>query len=199
IGDLLNSIRLNGENQELIDSVVKLSVRFGIITPYTSFLITENDILSQSGRDEAAQNFGEVARQLSQQESGTAAVNAADAAGGLAAANAPAPMVVAQPTQTANGTLSATLGGGEVALQEEQQAQVNPIQAVGDKTFILQNGVWTDTTFAPDTMETQKVAFLSDDYFTLLDGKPELAQFFAIGDHVIVVLDGTAYEVTPEA
>ncbi len=198
IGDLLNSIRLNGENQELIDSVVKLSVRFGIITPYTSFLITENDILSQSGRSEAAQSFGEVARDLAQQESGAAAVNAADAAGGMAAANAPAPMVV-QPSQTANGTLSPHMSlGGDGAPQEEQE-KVNPIQAVGDKTFILQSDVWTDTTFAPDTMQTQKVTFLSDDYFMLLEDKPELAQFFAIGDHVIVVLDGTAYEVVPEA
>ena len=49
---------------------------------------------------------------------------------------------------------------------------VNPIQSVGDKTFILQNGVWTDTTFDPDTMETQKVTFLSDEYFALLDANP---------------------------
>ncbi|MCL4254715.1 MAG: VWA domain-containing protein, partial [Anaerolineae bacterium] len=47
IGDLLNTIRLNGENPELIDSIVSLSVRYGIITPYTSFLIDENDILTQ--------------------------------------------------------------------------------------------------------------------------------------------------------
>ena len=85
--------------------MVKLSVRYGIITPYTSFLITENDILSQRGRDEAAQSFGNTARDLSQQSSGAAAVDAADAAGGMAAANAPAPMVMAMPTQTAAGTL----------------------------------------------------------------------------------------------
>src|SRR5690606_23776918 len=43
IADLMNTIRLNGENQELIDSIVSLSVRYGIITPYTSFLIEEDD------------------------------------------------------------------------------------------------------------------------------------------------------------
>jgi len=104
------------------------------------------------------------------------------------------------PTATADGTLApmTTLGGGE-GQPHEEQSKVNPIQAVGDKTFILQNGVWTDTTFTPDTMQTQKVTFLSDEYFALLDGKPEIAQFLAIGDHVIVVLDGTAYEVVPEA
>ena len=63
-----------------------------------------------------------------------------------------------------------------MAIQQDQP-QVNPIQAVGDKTFILQNGVWTDTTFTPDTIQTQKVTFLSDEYFALLDSKPELAQY----------------------
>ena len=197
IGDLLNSIRLNGENQELIDSVVKLSVRYGIITPYTSFLITENDILSQSGREEAAQSFGNTARDLSQQSSGSGAVDAAAAAGGLAAANAPAPMMMPLATNAPGVALQYATTDGSAP--QDQQTQVNPIQAVADKTFILQSGVWTDTTFTPDTTQTQKVTFLSDDYFALLNSKPELAQFFAIGDHVVVVLDGTAYEVTPEA
>ncbi|MCC6805035.1 MAG: VWA domain-containing protein [Anaerolineae bacterium] len=189
IGDLLNTIRLQGENPELVDSIVSLSVRYGIITPYTSFLIDENDILSQTGREEAMQTFANTARDLSQQFSGSAAVDAADAAGSLQAAEAPAPM--AMPTMTAPGTL---LADGEM-----QSQVVNPIQTVGDKTFILQDGVWTDTTFAPDTMTTQKVAFLSDEYFALLDSQPALSQYFALGDRVIVVLDGTAYEVTAEA
>ncbi len=81
---------------------------------------------------------------------------------------------------------------------QAQQSTTNPIQTVGDKTFLLQNGVWTDTTFLPDTMTTQKVVFLSDEYFALLDSHPELSDYFAIGDQVIVVLDGTAYEVTPD-
>ncbi len=193
IGDLLNSIRLNGENPELVDSIVKLSVRFGIITPYTSFLITEDDILSQQGRAQAMDDFANTARDLSTMSSGAAAVNAADAVGGMQAAEAPAPMM--QMTATPAGT---QMPGTDGLFYEEQQAQVNPIQTVGDKTFILQDGAWTDTTFEPDTMETQKVAFLSDEYFALLESQPELAEFFALGDHVIVVVDGTAYEVVAE-
>jgi hypothetical protein len=74
----------------------------------------------------------------------------------------------------------------------------NPIKMVGEKTFIQLNGVWTDTLFKPDTMQTQKVVFLSDNYFNLLDEKPELAEYFALGDKVIVVVDGSAYEVVTE-
>ena len=192
IGDLLNSIRLNGENPELVDSVVSLSVRYGIITPYTSFLIDENDILSQTGREEAASRFADTASQLAAESTGAGAVNAAADASNLQAAEAPAPNLLA-PTASPAGTMAP----GEMDdLESEQQAQVNPIQNVGGKTFILQNGVWTDTTFSPDTMETQKVEFLSDAYFTLLESQPALSEYFALGDRVIVVLDGTAYEVT---
>jgi Ca-activated chloride channel homolog len=43
IGFLLDQIRLHGENKELKDEVVRLSVAYGIQTPYTSFLVLEND------------------------------------------------------------------------------------------------------------------------------------------------------------
>jgi Ca-activated chloride channel family protein len=42
IGYLLDQIRLNGEAQELVDEIVSLSRTYGIITPYTSFLIVED-------------------------------------------------------------------------------------------------------------------------------------------------------------
>jgi Ca-activated chloride channel homolog len=43
VGFLLDQIRLNGEDQELVDEIVALSRRYGIITPYTSFLIVEDE------------------------------------------------------------------------------------------------------------------------------------------------------------
>ncbi len=41
VGYLLDEIRLRGENPELRDSVIALARRFGIVTPYTSYLVTE--------------------------------------------------------------------------------------------------------------------------------------------------------------
>ena len=193
IGDLLNNIRLNGENDELVDSIVNLSVRYGIITPYTSFLIEEDDILTQTGREEAQTRLSQQTQSLSNNVSGAVAVDAADQFGGFAAAEAPAPM--AMPTSG--------LGGGGMDMDEAEvdgefyaSEPVNPIQTVGVKTFILQGDVWTDTTFEPDTMETEKIEFLSDAYFALLTENPEIGPYLAVGDRVIVVLDGTAYEVT---
>jgi Ca-activated chloride channel family protein len=43
IGYLLDQIRLHGENKELKDEVVRLSLAHGIETPYTSYLVLENE------------------------------------------------------------------------------------------------------------------------------------------------------------
>jgi Ca-activated chloride channel family protein len=45
IGYLLEEIRLHGPQKELIDEVKALGIRFGIVTPYTSFLVTEKERL----------------------------------------------------------------------------------------------------------------------------------------------------------
>ena len=106
IGDLLNTIRLHGENKELVDSIVSLSVRYGIITPYTSFLIEEDDILTQSGRERIGEDFAaNEARALNSNVTGSVAVDAADDLAQMNAAQAPAPLL--SPTATSQG-----LGGG---------------------------------------------------------------------------------------
>ncbi len=44
IGLLLETIRLKGENKELKDEVIRLSKEFGIVTPYTAYLVEEPGI-----------------------------------------------------------------------------------------------------------------------------------------------------------
>jgi Ca-activated chloride channel family protein len=43
IGYLLEEIRLHGASTELVEEVTKLGMKFGIVTPYTSFLVTEKE------------------------------------------------------------------------------------------------------------------------------------------------------------
>ncbi|NPV67525.1 MAG: VWA domain-containing protein [Anaerolineae bacterium] len=178
IGALLDQIRLQGENKELVDSVIRLSLRYGIITPYTSFLIQEEDIFTQAGRDVILREAQSSMDLAFSQSAGAAAVDAAEAIGGARSAEAPAAM----PTmvQTKSGELIDTR---EV------------IRQVRDRAFVLREGVWIDTAYDPTQMTTQKVEFLSEAYFELLAQQPALADFFALGERVIVVLEGVAYEV----
>ena len=43
MGYLLDQIRLHGESQELKDTIVRLAIAHGIVTPYTAYLVTEPD------------------------------------------------------------------------------------------------------------------------------------------------------------
>jgi Ca-activated chloride channel family protein len=43
VGYLLDEIRLNGEKKELVDEVIALSKQYSIQTPYTSYLVLEDD------------------------------------------------------------------------------------------------------------------------------------------------------------
>jgi len=45
VGDLIDQIDLQGRNRELIDELVALSGKYGILTPYTSFLADERVLL----------------------------------------------------------------------------------------------------------------------------------------------------------
>ena len=172
IGYLLNQIRLHGESHELVEEIVDLSIRYGIITPYTSFLVEEPfEALSQEGRQEIANDAYEA-------------------------------MATAQPAPASGaGAVEKSMDQAEM---EEAQAPAAPseayahqVQVVGERAFVHRDGVWTDTTFDPTTMTTIKLAFGSDAFFEFLAGHPETGRFFALGERVIVVIDGVAYETVP--
>lgn len=182
IGYLLQQIRLHGEDRELVNEIVDLSIRYGIITPYTSFLVEETEMaLREEGRVEIVETVVvEVEKEVG--VSGEAAVDRSVQERALSQAAAPA----AAPTMVAGAGRAAT---------DEYGYEINPVRYVGDKTFILHDGVWTDTTFDPDRMEPVPVSFGSEDYFALVAARPDWGRYFALGDHVIVVLEGTAYEI----
>jgi Ca-activated chloride channel homolog len=45
LGDLIDQIDLHGQNKELVDELLALSTKYGILTPYTSFLADERVLL----------------------------------------------------------------------------------------------------------------------------------------------------------
>ncbi len=55
IGYLLEEIRLQGQNKELADEIRRLGLKYGIVTPYTSFLVTERERMTIDAAAPAAQ------------------------------------------------------------------------------------------------------------------------------------------------
>ena len=186
VGYYLTQIRLYGEKQEWIDSIVSLSTRYGIITPYTSFLVQEKDIFSDKGREEAISDFEEeMAAAAAEPAFGEAAVEKAVYQKSLSAA----PVGAAVPV---NMSVSTGIDGTSKMVRVSEV-----LKNVGSKTFLWRNDTWIDTTF-DRSMKTKKVAFLGEEYFDLISQVPVLGSYFALGERVIVVHEGQAYETVAE-
>ncbi len=78
VGYLLDQIRINGEKKELVDEVVSLAKKYGITTPYTSYLIVPDGpvhspgfMMGAPGRGPTAANGGRVPAGLAKPGSGT--------------------------------------------------------------------------------------------------------------------------------
>ncbi len=172
IGYLLNAIRLNGPDQETIDQIVQLSIRYGIVTPYTSYLVSDKAPLGAVEQERVADEaYQQMLATPAAPSYGQDAVQKASDQGGMAAAEAP-------------------------AATSPDVSEV--VRIVGSRTFVLSNDTWVDTAYDPESMQTVKVAFLSDDYFALSAASPDLAAAFALGERVIALSDGIAYEVVAE-
>ena len=186
VGYYLTQIRLYGEKQEWIDSIVSLSTRYGIITPYTSFLVQEKDIFSDKGREEVISDFKEeMAAAAAEPAFGEAAVEKAVYQKSLSAA----PVGAAVPV---NMSVSTGIDGTSKMVRVSEV-----LKNVGSKTFLWRNDTWIDTTF-DRSMKTKKVAFLGEEYFDLISQVPVLGSYFALGERVIVVHEGQAYETVAE-
>jgi Ca-activated chloride channel family protein len=167
IGYLLNQIRLYGTEQELVDEIVDLSLRYGVMTPYTSFLVEEEEVevFSYEGRQRAASDLAGEMPGIMAPASGAYAVDSA------------------------------------VTIEEYRQAEAvvesasATAKVVGDKTFVRRDDAWIDSRYQ-EGMDITKIGFGSDNYYELLGQRPDWGPYFALGEHVIFVVDGQAYEVT---
>lgn len=166
IGALLKEIRLHGPEQELVDQIVKLSIRYGIVTPYTSYLVTEPGALSLDVQEELSrQAFSDMA-------------------------SAPTEVTGQSAVERAAG--ESNLAEAEIAPSDGFEGLV---KIVGSKAFRNLLGVWIDTSVDPETADPVRVPFLSEDYFELAGADPLLGDALALGPAVIVNFNGVVYEV----
>src|SRR6185295_5221967 len=131
VGWLMEQVRTNGEQQELRDEIVDLGTRYGIVTPYTSYLALEPGAA--------------VTRDV------TSAPMNSRASGGFANAPSPAKVAEARATTGAAGVQqSKRAREQQEALRVDTDSTASPaIKNAGGKTFYLRDGVWTDSEFKP--------------------------------------------------
>lgn len=211
VGYLLDEIRLHGEDRELKEEVVRLATRYGIVTPYTSFLIQEPPADRWEGREVAAmpgvlgQMSGVVRRQAEAMGGGMGGGVGGmgpgmPAPGGMMGPGMPAPdygRVLKSETGPQAVDVSQALAGMK---QGEQDYQVRGETArhAGDKLFYQRDGVWVDSQWPEKPAAGQKalaVKYDSEAYWSLLAKFPELGPYLALGEKVQVVFEGVLITV----
>ena len=179
VGWLLEQIRNNGETKETRDEVVELGTRYGLVTPYTSYLATDGSMANISQDAPMAADMMVTGRAKAAEKSGAGAVR----------------LSTQQNSMQANSGLYSKDGADakeEIIVRNTAQNQF-----VANKNFINQNGVWVDSDFKENARLAEvTVKFAGDDYFKLIEREPGLAPYLSLGEQVVVVWKGKVYRVT---
>jgi Ca-activated chloride channel family protein len=179
VGWLIEQIRANGETKELRDEVTELGTRFGIVTPYTSYLATDGNYVQFDTKDRAINGRNAPAAKAMRDQNGALAVQQS----------------VQQNAMQSNVSVYADK-------KEDAEKQVlvqNSVssQFVGNKNFQNQNNTWVDTEFSESRkLPEVNIKFGSDEFFQLVDRERGLAQYLALGQQVVVVWKNKVYRIT---
>jgi Ca-activated chloride channel family protein len=186
VGWLVEQIRGNGENKELRDEIVDLGTRYGIVTPYTSYLATDGSersftidgVSGGSGRGNGTGNVQTISRKtpakpdMSMNQSGADAVS------------------MSKRTRDQKEKISLS----EI---DDEIVKTGSVQKIGVKTFYLENGVWVDSEFKETAgLQEVKLRFGEERYFDLAASEKDLGQYMALGEQVIIVWKGKVYRIT---
>lgn len=187
VGYLLDEIRLRGEDRELRDEVVQLARDYGIVTPYTAYLIVEDEearlvpALQRSVRNfDARSESRRLYNEMSQTKAGLSAARGARSNARLRSAQ----------------VAGAPIAAAEDVLGDRQAARAQQARFVQGRAFINDGHQWIDTRLQELTeFRPVQIVFNSDAYFDLLRRHPEAAAWLSVGRNVQVIIDGQVYEV----
>ena len=180
VGWLVEEIRNNGETKELRDEVVELGTRYGIVTPYTSYLATDGTFEMNARDSRGAVVSAPKSEAKMRASSGADAVQ----------------MSVQQNAMKENRSL----GASSRKKDAEEQVIVRNTDSdrfVANRSFYRQGNVWMDSDFKSEQkLPETNIKFASDEYFDLINREKGIAQYFAIGEEVVVVWKNRVYRVT---
>jgi Ca-activated chloride channel family protein len=222
VGYLLDEIRLRGENAELRDEVTDLARKYGIVTPYTAYLIVEDEarrnvpvaaqtmprLYSDSlARQEAAANWDSFKKE----KDGSKAVSGARYGYELKNAEAPAvtaanSMLEADRALGVDGRVARAggMGGGLPATGSPAEQSKHRLaqysqrgQFIAGRNFYQNSrNEWVDENVQKaQNAKRQRIQFNSTEYFAFAAKERRALPWLALGQNVQFVLDDTLYEI----
>jgi Ca-activated chloride channel homolog len=199
VGYLLDQIRLNGEDRELVEEATEIARKYGVVTPYTSYLILEDERkrVSSGGiraDDQTLGNLAPMVKDLAKrsemeykamgQKSGVASVQ---------------PSQEFQALNNAAKVSDARQGNSRLGYTDSSGAAQNvagQVKNIQGRAMYNAGGYWIDSKIqAKKRGRSVRMQFAGREYFDLLKKKPDAAQFYSLGKNLRFVLDETVYEV----
>jgi len=174
IAHLIDNIVLEGKNQDMVDEIITLSKKYGIITQYTSFLVDANaqafsqDNYAETMKDSVLENLCYAAKDVVGQGSFTRAKN--------------------QECLRKSTTVCTDY------TTDKQSSTTQKIRTVRARTFYLKDNIWIDADHTDKSPITRIKAF-SKAYFDLLQKYPDMGTYLALGKNVILKTDTGSIEI----
>lgn len=213
VGYLLDEIRLRGENAELRDEVSELARKYGIVTPYTAYLILEDEARREvpvarrsfqsfdrdtAAREEAARNWGV----FKNERGGGGGVGGARAGLELKSAQAPA---AASSGAMVENQRALGVSAGDVTITYGRVADDSKVRLVqyaqqstfvNGKNFFQNEHQWTDASVQnASTTNRARIQFGSREYFDFAARNSQALPWLALGPNVQFVFNNTVYEI----
>lgn len=225
VGYLLDEIRLHGEYKELKDEVTQLARQYGLVTPYTAYLILEDEArrgvpmawqsMPQLREDSVGMEaMKDLAGRYEQDRWGGLAVNAARAnygfksAGNVAEASAgfadanrsltySAPVAATSAPSGSSSTSQRTVGNNFISTDAKSARQfVQNSQFVNGRNFYQNGAQWVDSKVQHNqTARRVRLQFNSREYFEFAATNTAARAWLALGNNVQFVLKDTVYEI----
>jgi Ca-activated chloride channel family protein len=214
VGYLLDEIRLHGESAELRDEVTDLARKYGIVTPYTAYLIVEDESrrkvplamqsLPQLNADKDARRYArENWDSFKAETAGNRAL--AGARYGSAMKQAEGSFAFDDATKEANRAVGISGAAPSVSAATpgmDSNVRLAAYSNEGQGRYVdgrnaFQNGTqWVDSLAQKQqNAKRVRIQFNSTEYFALAAKEPKSLPWLALGQNVQFVLNGSVYEI----
>ena len=206
IGEIIDEIDLSGRNEELVNELVSLSTKHGILTPYTSFLADDQPAVGGGGlalRGDVAFDRVDERLRLLEATDGARGFNLRQEKKELREAD----LAAAEPARAdeSGGGFGPGFGGASYRDVETGDTIVaHTVRNVGNETLYKRGNVWIaanagDVDLEKDADKIVTVERFSDDYFKLTAANTASENAVLSrqqeGEELIIKLRGTIYRI----
>ena len=218
VAQLLDAIRLNGRNAELIQEIQHIGKKFGIVTPYTSQLILEegasvaNDLpqetrrrLGRGFRTDRGKLAGDLQRagEMDDEAELEELAKKADRENQQGKRKSETKVALPQAPsgeKAVDASKDLKILRDMDALDSRRGSRLVTSKRIQGKLFHLIGSTWVDRDFKKGMSgNIQEVEAFSKGYFDLLAAHPRAARWMSFSTSMLIVIDGQAWLIQPPA